>query len=105
MSTHTRSDWKRPFFQVWIGQAFSLLGSQLVQFALIWYLTRETGSATVLATATLVAMLPMILVGPFAGSVVDRSARKRIMIVADSVIALATGLLALLFALNVVEIW
>ena len=45
-------DWKRPFFTLWIGQAFSLLGSQLVQFALVWWLTRTTGSASVLATAS-----------------------------------------------------
>ncbi|MCW5877798.1 MAG: MFS transporter [Anaerolineales bacterium] len=105
ITTETRNQWKRPFFQVWIGQAFSLLGSQLVQFALIWHLTRETGSATVLATATLVAMLPMILIGPLAGSVVDRSQRKRIMILADSGIALATLALAALFAFGLVEVW
>ena len=33
--------WQKPFFLVWTGQAFSLLGSQLVQFALIWYLTKK----------------------------------------------------------------
>ncbi|MEZ4518464.1 MAG: hypothetical protein R3C44_17150 [Chloroflexota bacterium] len=31
-----------PFLTIWVGQAFSLLGSQLVQFALIWWLTEET---------------------------------------------------------------
>ena len=99
------TNWKRPFFQVWIGQAISLLGSQLVQFALVWHLTRETGSATVLATATLVAMLPQILIGPLAGSVVDRNQRKRILVLADSGIALATLCLAVLFALGWVQIW
>ncbi len=97
--------WQRPFFQVWIGQALSLLGSQLVQFALVWYLTRETGSATVLATATLVAMLPNIVLGPLAGSMVDRGVRKRIMILSDAGIAIATVVLAALFALEVVQIW
>jgi DHA3 family macrolide efflux protein-like MFS transporter len=97
--------WKRPFFTIFIGQAFSLLGSQLVQFALVWYLTKETGSATVLATATLVAMLPQIFLSPFAGSWVDRGNRRRIMIAADSAIALATLLLAGLFAFNLIEIW
>lgn len=103
--TQPQTGWQRPFFQVWIGQALSLLGSQLVQFALIWYLTRETGSATVLATATLVAMLPNILLGPLAGSVVDRGVRKRIMILSDAGIAIATLVLAALFALDVVQIW
>ena len=97
--------WKLPFFTIWTGQALSLLGSALVQFALIWYLTTETGSATVLTTATLVAMLPQILIGPIAGSIVDRSNRRRLMIAADSLIALATLVLAALFALRIVEIW
>src|SRR3972149_2030944 len=98
-------NWKKPFFLVWSGQAFSLLGSQLVQFALIWYLTKQTGSATVLATATLVGMLPFIFLGPIAGSVVDRSNRRRIMILADSGIALSTLLLVALFAFGWVQIW
>lgn len=103
--TRIATNWRRPFFQMWIGQALSLLGSQLVQFALVWYLTRETGSATVLATATLVALLPNILLGPLAGSLVDRGERKRIMILADAGIALATLALAALFASGLVQIW
>jgi DHA3 family macrolide efflux protein-like MFS transporter len=90
--------WARPFFTVWTGQAFSLLGSQLVQFALVWWLTEKTGSATVLATATLIAMLPQIILGPFAGTLVDRWNRRAVMIAADSLIALATLALAILFA-------
>jgi DHA3 family macrolide efflux protein-like MFS transporter len=90
---------------MWVGQALSLLGSQIVQFALVWYLTRETGSATVLTTATLVALLPQIFLGPIAGSIVDRGNRKRIMILADSSIAVSTVLLAILFALGMVQIW
>jgi DHA3 family macrolide efflux protein-like MFS transporter len=45
----TQGNWKAPFFTIWIGQAFSLLGSQLVGFALVWWMTMTTGSATVLA--------------------------------------------------------
>ena len=30
--------WKKKFFTIWIGQAFSLFGSSLVDFALIWWL-------------------------------------------------------------------
>lgn len=101
----TKKNWKTPFFLMWSGQAMSLLGSQLVQFALIWYLTKETGSATVLATATLVGMLPQVLLGPIAGSIVDRANRRRIMILADAGIAVCTVVLAALFALGWVEIW
>lgn len=102
---YDEKNWKKPFFTVWIGQAFSLLGSQLVQFALIWYLTQQTKSATVLATATLAGMLPNVIFSPFAGSFVDRGNRRRIMMIADAAIALATLVLAALFYFDVVQIW
>lgn len=97
--------WKSRFFTIWSGQAFSLLGSQLVQFALIWYLTVRTESATVLATASLVGMLPNVLIGPFIGPLVDRWDRRRTLIIADSIIAAATLVLAVLFAVSEVPIW
>jgi MFS transporter, DHA3 family, macrolide efflux protein len=97
--------WAPRFFTIWGGQAVSLFGSALVQFALIWYLTQQTHSATVLAMATLAAMLPQVLIGPFAGVLVDRSNRRWIMVAADAIIALTTLLLAGLFALGVVQIW
>ncbi len=97
--------WAGKFFTIWTGQALSLVGSALVQFALVWWLTARTGSATVLAIATLVALLPQILLGPFAGALVDRWNRRLIIIVADSSIAALTGVLVLLFALNRVQVW
>lgn len=97
--------WQAPFFTIWGGQAFSLLGSQLVGFALIWHLTVSTGSATVLATASLVGMLPQVVLGPIVGTLVDRWNRRIVMMVADTSIALATIGLAILFALDIVEIW
>jgi DHA3 family macrolide efflux protein-like MFS transporter len=90
---------------MWMGQAVSLFGSNLVQFALIWWLTQETGSATVLAMATLVGFLPQVLLGPFIGALVDRWNRRLIMISADSFIALSTLVLSFLFWTELVEIW
>jgi DHA3 family macrolide efflux protein-like MFS transporter len=98
-------NWAARFFTIWSGQALSLFGSNLVQFALIWWLTQKSGSATVLAIATLVGMLPQIVIGPFAGALVDRWNRRLIMIVADGMIALFSLLLAYLFATGKVEIW
>jgi DHA3 family macrolide efflux protein-like MFS transporter len=96
---HANHRWQRPFFLIWGGQAFSLLGSSLVQFALVWWLTQETGSATVLAMATLVALLPGIVIGPFAGALVDRWPRRWVMVAADASIALITAW-ALILAWN-----
>ncbi len=95
----------RPFLTIWSGQAVSLLGSQLVQFALIWWLTQETGSGTVLALASIAGLVPAILLGPFAGVLVDRWNRRLTMMIADAVVALATIALALLFWAGSVEIW
>ena len=92
----------RPFLVIWTGQALSLVGSQAVQFALIWWLTERTGSATVLATATFLGILPQVVLGPFIGALVDRWNRKRIMWVADSAVAASSVLLALLFATGTV---
>ena len=104
-SVNDNISWKSRFFTIWGGQAISIIGSQLVQFALIWYLTVQSGSATVLATASLVGLLPNVILGPFIGTLVDRWDRRRIMLIADTVIALATIGLAVLFALGIVEVW
>ena len=104
-SDTVRSPSLKPFITIWTGQAFSLLGSQLVQFALVWWLTKTTRSATMLALASLAALLPQILIGPFAGALVDRWSRRMILIFADTAIALATLVLALLFWLNIAAVW
>jgi len=104
-TTEDHKSWKVRFFSIWGGQALSLIGSQLVQFALIWWLTTETGSATVLTTATLVGLLPSVVLGPFVGALVDRWSRKRIMLLADAMIALVTGILAYLYAIGLVQVW
>ena len=104
-SSHEKGESITPFFVLWTGQAVSLLGSQLVQFALIWWLTQETRSATVLAVASLVGLLPRVVLGPFIGALVDRWNRRRIMLVADSLIALVSLVLAVLFFSGNVRIW
>ncbi|MDD5645776.1 MAG: MFS transporter [Candidatus Bipolaricaulis sp.] len=97
--------WRSTFLAIWTGQAFSLFGSHLVQFSLVWWLTQTTGSATVLAGATIVALLPQILVAPMAGALVDRWNRRWVMVFADGGIALATLGLAALFAAGVARVW
>lgn len=103
-SLSNKRSWAPRFFTIWGGQAFSLLGSQLVSFALIWWLTKSTGSATVLASATLVGLVPQVLLGPIAGALVDRWNRRVVLIVADSLVALFTLVLAGLFAIGEAQI-
>jgi DHA3 family macrolide efflux protein-like MFS transporter len=106
--THSRANgsrWAIPFFTIWAGQALSLIGSRAGGFALVWWLTRETGSATVLASASLIATLPTVILGPFAGALVDRWNRRTIMILADSAVALLSAWLAYLFWTDAVQVW
>ncbi len=97
--------WKKSYFLIWSGQAFSLFGSELAQFSLVWYLTRQTGSAAVLATASFVALLPRVFLAPFVGALVDRWNRQRIMIIADATIALLSMLLAGIFWAGAIQVW
>jgi DHA3 family macrolide efflux protein-like MFS transporter len=93
------------FLVLWASQAASLFGSAVVNFALAWYLTRETGSATVLATALMVAMIPQIVLGPFVGPIIDRWDRKKIMICADLFITFLTAVLVVLFYADAIQLW
>lgn len=97
--------WLTRYAIIWGGQQFSILGSVLAQFALVWWLTQETGSATVLATATMVAVLPTVFLGPFAGALVDRWNRRIVMIAADALVALAALWVAYLFWSGTMQVW
>ena len=99
------NNWALRFYTLWTGQALSLLGSQLVQFAIIWYLTQKTNSATTLAIASMMGLLPGVLLSPFIGTWVDRGNRRQILIAADGTVAIATLILTVLFILNSVQTW
>jgi DHA3 family macrolide efflux protein-like MFS transporter len=99
------SHWRKPFFTIWIGQAVSLLGSSLAQFVLIWRLTQISGSAAVLAGAGFVALFPNVVLGPFAGALVDRWNRRSVMMVADGMIAVASAVLIALFWVGTAQVW
>lgn len=99
------NNWKRTFTIIWSGQFFSILTSSLVNFAIIIWLSLQTGSAEILAFAAIAGMLPQTVIGPFTGALIDRWNRKRIMMLADTFIALCTLILALLFWFDKAELW
>jgi DHA3 family macrolide efflux protein-like MFS transporter len=99
-----RTRWAAPFFTIWTGQQLSWIGSSVAQFALVWWVTEQTGSATVLAMATLVSLLPGVILGPLVGALVDRWNRRVVMMVADSFVALASAWLAYLFWVDAMRI-
>ncbi len=93
-------NWKKVFAIIWTGQFLSLLSSSIVNFAIILWISMETGSAEMLAYAAIAALLPQTLIGPVSGVYVDRWNRKLVMIASDSFIAVCTLVLAVLFWLG-----
>jgi DHA3 family macrolide efflux protein-like MFS transporter len=89
--------WKKNFLKIYIGQSFSLLSSSAVQFAIIWWITVETGSALALTIASVVGLLPQAIIGLFAGVWIDRYPRKHVMIIADIMVAVSSFILFVLF--------
>ncbi len=102
---YTMENWKKVFAIIWTGQFLSILSSTIVNFAIILWISIETGSAEMLAFAAIAGILPQALIGPVSGILVDRWNRKRVMIFADSFIAFCTLILSVLFWLEIAEMW
>ena len=80
-------NWKNQFIILWIGQSVSILTSAIIQMSLVWYLTSKTESAAIMSIGSLMGFIPRAIIGPFAGVIIDRFSRKKIMIMADLFIA------------------
>jgi MFS transporter, DHA3 family, macrolide efflux protein len=105
MSATDMPHWKRNVGLFLTGQTISLLGSMLVQFAVMWHLTIETRSGSVLMLSIVFGMLPQAFVSIFGGVWADRHHRKFLIMGSDTVIALATLGLALLMVSGVDSLW
>jgi predicted MFS family arabinose efflux permease len=93
----------RNFRLLWLGQIVSQLGDWFNYVALYALLFELTASATVVASLMVVQILPIALVGPSAGVIVDRFDRRRIMIAADVIRGLT--ILGLLFVRSASMVW
>jgi DHA3 family macrolide efflux protein-like MFS transporter len=89
----------------WSGQIFSLFGSSIVHFAIIWWITIETGNPVFLAIASTLYILSNVIVLPFAGVLSDRLNKKQLIIIADSSQVISTIVLILFFMLNLANIY
>jgi len=95
----------RNYVIFWSGQLFSLLGSIVVHFMVIWWIQAETGNPFFLALSSLFYILPMIIATPIAGVLSDRINRKKIILIVDSLQAFITLILIIFFILNFTAIW
>lgn len=85
------------FMLMSIGQIISLLGNQILRFALPLYLLNQTGSSALFGGVSAASFIPMILLFPIGGIIADRVNKRNIMVVLD----FGTSALVFLFSVLV----
>lgn len=95
----------RNFTLLWAGKIVSQLGDKFYAIALAWWVLLETSSPSAMGFFLFVSVFPGVVLGLFAGALVDRWKRRNIVIVTDLIrgsLVLAVSCLAWRDAL---EVW
>jgi DHA3 family macrolide efflux protein-like MFS transporter len=98
-------NWKKNAALFLSGQAISLFGSTLVQYAIMWHIVLSTKSGSAMTIYVIAGILPMFFMSPFGGVWADRFNRKHLINIADGSIAFITLLIALTFMCGYKAIW
>ncbi|MFI9383265.1 MFS transporter [Kutzneria sp. NPDC052558] len=97
---------REPVFRRWfLGQVLSASGGTTQAVALAWLVVQLTGSGLDIGLMTSCSFLPLFLLGPYAGGLVDRIGPRRVLIATQSLLAVLAGLLAVLAATGTVQMW
>ena len=86
----------RNFKLFFTGQSISLIGTWMQKTAVSWLVYRLTGSALLLGLVGFVSLIPSLVLSPFAGSLIDRYDRYKILVITQVVSMLQAGALAAL---------
>jgi MFS family permease len=84
----------RNFKLFFYGQSISLIGTWMQKTAVSWLVYRLTGSALLLGVVSFVSLIPSLILAPYAGSIVDRHNRYRILVITQVVSMIQAGALA-----------
>ncbi len=95
----------RNYRQFFLGQAVSLIGTWMQSIAQSWLVLTLTGSATMLGLVAAVQTLPVLLISPYGGVVVDRADKRRLLVATQSTMAVLALTLGLLTATHTVRLW
>ena len=87
------------------GQSISLVGTWVQQIALGWTIYQLTHSSLLLGLVSFAGQLPLFLLTPFAGVLVDRWNRHRTLIVTQSLSMLQAFALALVVSTHMLRVW
>lgn len=89
----------------WLSQSVSQLGSAMTAFALILLTYEQKNSAMAVSVMTFCNYVPFIIVSLVAGTFIDRHSKKAIMLISDSIAALCTLAVLVLWTTGTIEIW
>jgi MFS transporter, DHA3 family, macrolide efflux protein len=104
-SLKLNKNWKTDTILFLTSQTISLLGSSLVQYAIMWYITLKTQSGIMMTISIICGFLPTFFLSPFAGVWADRYNRKLLIMLSDSLIAISTLIVAILFLMGFQDLW
>ncbi|MEO1665698.1 MAG: MFS transporter [Chloroflexota bacterium] len=101
----TQPSGMRTFTIIWAGQLLSLIGTAMTRFALVVWAYDLTGTATTVALVSFSFFLPLVLISPIAGIVVDRFDRRMVMLVTDLGAGVMTLVLLALHLSGSLAVW
>lgn len=100
-----KQNWLKNIILFLSSQTISLFGSSLVQYAMMWHITLTTESGLMMTLYIICGFIPTFILSPVAGVWADRYNRKKLIVLADGLIAFATLILAILFLMGYEAIW
>lgn len=95
-----------PAYRAWFfSQVFSASGTMTQVVAMSWFLLRATGNSVDLGLMATFTFLPVLLLSPHAGALVDRVDRRRLLIVTQVAFGLLAAAAAAIIAAGVAKAW
>src|SRR4051812_12092840 len=104
MSRLTRALRHRNYRLFFSGQSLSLVGTWITRVATSWLVYRLTGSELLLGIVGFCGQIPTMILAPFAGVLVDRWDRHRLLVITQVLSMLQTLALAILTLQHVITV-
>ncbi len=95
----------RNFRLFWFGQCISLIGTWMQNIGQAWLVLQLTNSALQLSIVNMMQFLPMMLFSLYAGTLVDRFPKRKVLIITQSILLVLALILATITYLGVVQYW
>lgn len=97
--------WSLNFFLIWQGQLVSALGDVIYEIALGFWILAVTGSTALMGTLMAATMIPRIIISPFAGVYVDRSDRKKLIVLMDLIRGICITFVGIAALFGFIKVW